>query len=149
MPITKQTKAPWWEKYSVSSYADFADYLTNGSLTMSNLKRDYALLPAQWRAFYDKAKQSLDKTGFYNPTQNRVTASQAAKEDVGKSAAIIQRNQYANQLATIKKNLLAALDSQKIYNSATNKTNLKDYTSTISSLRTEMEKIQAALAKLK
>lgn len=153
MAVRKETAPLPWEKYKdVRSYAQFVDmFKTWDDIPGMDIWKG---APSRFLAYMDKYKANLSKySSPWNPSEDpnrtRVSAADAAKADVGRSASVIQRNQYANQLATIKKNLLAAQDSQTLYNRATNKTGLKDYTSTISSLKAEMEKIQAALAKLK
>ena len=153
MAVRKETAPLPWEKYKdVRSYAQFADmFKTWGDIPGMDFWKG---APSRFLAYMDKYKGNWSKySSPWNPSENpnRVvtTAKQAAEGDVGRAASVISRNQLSNQLATIKKNLLAAQDSQTLYNRATNKQGLKDYTSTIASLKSQMEKLQADLAKLR
>lgn len=152
MAVKKETAPLPWEKYSsIKSYADFVNQFGNGEWGSLS---DWKGAPARFFAYIDKYTANWNKfQSPWNPSENpnrtRTTAAEAAAGDVGKAASVLSRNQLTNQIATMNRNLIAARDSQTLYDRAKDKTGLKDYSSTISSLSAQLAKLRADLAKLK
>ena len=126
----------------IQNYADFKKYFMpfwekgQGESMMNSWN-------GQYRSWAVQFKNEMNSLAAKDQANTR------ASLDSMRSKTIAQRNALTNQIATMNRNLLAAKDSQTLYDRAKDKTGLKDYSSTVSSLSAQLAKLRADLAKLK
>lgn len=148
MAVSK-TSPEFWNKYKGFSYEQFVKEFAKGnSFKMSDIPGYSAevnkFIPKSFFAYMDKYNGNYKKFGnaWGEVPKGGGTPSDVAKGDVAKAANVLGRTAAMNQMAVLKRNLLAAKDSQTLYDRAANKEGLKNYTQTISDLQAQLKALQ-------